>query len=46
LNDNVTEHEAIIRAFEDGDIKKAGKLSEQHIINGLKRFKQYSMQKS
>ena len=45
LNDNVTEHDEIIRSFEDGDIKKAVELSEQHIINGLERFKQYSKKK-
>lgn len=43
LEDNVEEHEEIIVAFEEGNISKAAKLSEQHIVNGLNRFKKYTI---
>lgn len=41
LKDNVSEHETIISALEQGDLDKAAALSAEHILNGLERFKKY-----
>ncbi len=41
LKENISEHETIIDALERGDNIKAAALSEDHILNGLKRFQSY-----
>lgn len=38
LKIDVREHDDIIDALEKGDLSKAEKISEDHILNGLKRF--------
>ena len=44
LNENISEHEAIIDALEQGELNKAAALSEDHILNGLKRFQNHLLE--